>query len=1078
MRQLHNCFRLIIFLCLHFSFQSKAYSQNEDIRNTNILDSLIAVKAYEKADSALNKNINRLKEKLYYQDLTKRIYYFGKIALQKHDKPVAIKKVNDFANSITDLTDSLEVSRQKHLVLARFYVYLRDYKNASEQNLLALEDTKKMPDATGDLFGLIHHNLSIDFRRLGNLKKAIWHSKESIRQYLSYPKSDKTKVLDAYNSLGGRMWDSYKIDSALYYFKKGEKIIDELESTPMNTFYHRAKTQSNISSVYVQLGNIDEAMAYNEKAIKNYNAFINSEAEGKDFFKEEARLFLFLTIENYAEDFIALGNYTKARNLNEYVYQQKIKHMPENDSEIGYSALNLGNIYLKLKDHELAETFFNKGLELYSKNSQDNQLGIADAYYYKGIINEYNGNIDQAKTYYELSKEGYESVFEGNFDNFYLNAMLKYSNFYSKNGYDEKAIEMAQKAYDYVLQNQGKTTTAESSQLVNLANIYFNSKQYDKAFSSIKKALVLFENTDGRFSNKLNSSLEKPMALLLQSKIVLELQDRNDSIVLKKQFENLNNAISILELQKTALTSDENLSVIIEDNDEVFEYAKLVSLWLYQSTKNKTYLKDILSLHESKLYNRIRQQLNVRSDFTSSELTESTLEKEQNLQKKLREALNDKNNIEAFIEANKNWQNFLNKLKTDNPKYFNLKYASIATSFEMHNNINENNSVIRYVYIYDKLFAFLIEKDIKLFELDSKEIDKTLNGIQGENEIFQKNTNTYHDLYKLLWQPIERSISKTNIIIVPDENLFNLSFEVLATQPLDSFKELHKVSLINTYSISYNYSLLLINNNKTPKFFESNFVAFSPEFTNEMKNDYKIAIKDSVFLDKSYLTLLPQPFATDLANEYSKIFNGTSFVNDNASKQIFTNYAKEHKIIHIGTHAESNNVSPELSRLIFAKNVNDTIATDDNSLYTYEIYNQNLSSNLAILTACETGRPSYQSGEGMISLAHAFNYAGSESMLTSLWKIDEQSSTKIIENFYDYIKQGHPKDKALQNAKLDYLATAEGRTLAPQYWAGLVLIGDTTPIDLKTSSNLVFWMLGFIILLLLVIIQIKRRRKA
>ena len=81
---------------------------------------------------------------------------------------------------------------------------------------------------------------------------------------------------------------------------------------------------------------------------------------------------------------------------------------------------------------------------------------------------------------------------------------------------------------------------------------------------------------------------------------------------------------------------------------------------------------------------------------------------------------------------------------------------------------------------------------------------------------------------------------------------------------------------------------------------------------------------------------------------------------------MFTSEAKEHKIIHIGTHAESNNVSPELSRLIFAKNITDSTSTEDNSLYIYEIYNQNLSSNLAILTACETGKPAYQPGEGMI----------------------------------------------------------------------------------------------------------------
>src|SRR5690606_15210701 len=142
-----------------------------------------------------------------------------------------------------------------------------------------------------------------------------------------------------------------------------------------------------------------------------------------------------------------------------------------------------------------------------------------------------------------------------------------------------------------------------------------------------------------------------------------------------------------------------------------------------------------------------------------------------------------------------------------------------------------------------------------------------------------------------------------------------------------------------------------------------------------------------------------------------------------------------------------------------------------------EIYNINLASNLAILTACETGKPTYQAGEGMISLAHAFNYAGSESILTSLWKVDEQSSAEIIDLFYKNIKKGFTKDKALQQAKLEYLKNAQGRTLNPQYWAGLVLIGDTTPIEITTSSNFVFWMLGLTILILLIVILRKKRRK-
>ena len=102
-----------------------------------------------------------------------------------------------------------------------------------------------------------------------------------------------------------------------------------------------------------------------------------------------------------------------------------------------------------------------------------------------------------------------------------------------------------------------------------------------------------------------------------------------------------------------------------------------------------------------------------------------------------------------------------------------------------------------------------------------------------------------------------------------------------------------------------------------------------------------------------------------------------------------------------------------------------------------DIYNCNLKSNLAVLTACESGKPGYQDGEGMISLAHAFNYAGSQSILMGLWKIDEQASVLLMDLFYKNLLKGLPKDEALRLAKLKYLEHADRRMLAPQYWAEL-----------------------------------------
>src|SRR5690606_11833116 len=368
-----------------------------------------------------------------------------------------------------------------------------------------------------------------------------------------------------------------------------------------------------------------------------------------------------------------------------------------------------------------------------------------------------------------------------------------------------------------------------------------------------------------------------------------------------------------------------------------------------------------------------------------------------------------------FFEASENWEDFLDSLRQNFPKYYKMRYATLEEPLhDLQQKIPENTTVVRYIFIEDELHAFVVSPSTKkMVKLSFSSVKEYIPKLKNDEFSVEKMSPMLYELYRELWFPLENYINTQKIVIVPDRDLFNLSFETLTPKPIKNFQEMATNSLLANYDISYNFRLLLYKDKGKVANYSSEFIAFAPGFNKKMKDEYKLAIKDSVKLDKTYLTLLPQPFSEDLVKQYAKVFDGDYFINKNASKDLFVNEANEHKIIHIGTHAESNNVSPELSRLIFAKNTDGTKNYDENSLYSYEIYNIDLSSNLAILTACETGKPTYQAGEGMISLAHAFNYAGSESILTSLWKIDEESSAKIVTLFYDNLSHGMPKDEAL-----------------------------------------------------------------
>ena len=1064
-----------------FVMMQLAFGQeNERHPGTKVLDKLIAEGNYSLSKEKLQLTVDSLRAKQSYYYLTDYIYYTGKINLELYNQAVATKSVQQLIHSLVTATDSLKVHRQAQLELATYWELIGNSQQAYNANLEALKLTSKWKEATQEDLGVVENNLGTLANRNGDIATGLLHHKNALKHYEAFPNIDKKRLYILYNSLGGSYWMVSKIDSALLYYEKAEKALALLEPDPINLHYRPAILQNNIAGIYASQGNLDKALKAMKQTIDHLDAFMKSNAP--DAKKESAREFLFQAIENYAGIYKDIGNLDKAKTLIEYAYQQKQRAFDPDNPELFKAKVLMGQINLALKDYQIAEKHLDNALVHLEKIEGGNEFWAADAHYYKAGVNEALGNIPEAKTHFLKAEAFYEMALQGAYDELYLDFVIKASHFYAKNQEKDKALQMAQKAYDYVKANQGVTTSFEIQQALNLGDIYYELGDYKTAKEKGLATLELLKKRLPTQTNPQDSTqviFYQPQAILLTSKANYQLESNRSETFLKTLFKDLKQAIAILEQHKSFVGDDSNVSILIENNTNLFEFAKQVALELHALTKDTTYMNEVVSLHESILYNHIRSRLDSRASMGYVDVPNAILKQEQDLKLQLKQSLKATDGMGAFFKANSDWDAHLETLKKEYPKYYKLKYASISKSLDhLSEKLPDNTTLVRYLFVGNQLNALVVSKSSNtLIPLNYDAIKNDLVYFDGKQNDFNTINPALHKLYQQLWQPIAAQIKTKRVIIVPDRALFNLSFEMLTTQPITSFKEMATHSLLAKHIISYNYSLFLIDKGSQTIGYKEDFVAFVPEFDEQMKKDYKIAIRDSIDLDMSYLTLLPQPFTKLLAQKSTRMFSGTSFLNENSTEHIFKNSAKEHKIIHIGTHAESNNITPELSRLVFAKST-DSLGVDDSYLYTYEIYNTNLSSNLAILTACETGKPTYQAGEGMISLAHAFNYAGSESILTSLWKIDEQSSAKIIESFYKYIKKGMPKDEALQQAKLDYISQAQGRTIHPEYWAGLVLIGDASPIQLQASNQWIYWLLGVLAVCLLLYFVLRKRSKS
>jgi CHAT domain-containing protein len=153
--------------------------------------------------------------------------------------------------------------------------------------------------------------------------------------------------------------------------------------------------------------------------------------------------------------------------------------------------------------------------------------------------------------------------------------------------------------------------------------------------------------------------------------------------------------------------------------------------------------------------------------------------------------------------------------------------------------------------------------------------------------------------------------------------------------------------------------------------------------------------------------------------------------------------------------------------MVFAQN-RDTL--ENGLLNTYEIYNLDLDdAKMVVLSSCNTGAGYLQSGEGVISLARGFMYAGSSSVVMSLWEVDDYSGSEIIKSFYSNLKWGYSKSEALKRSREDYLRSADQLRSHPYFWCSMVILGEDEPLYFNRLR------LGLVLLLLFSVIFVWRR---
>lgn len=161
---------------------------------------------------------------------------------------------------------------------------------------------------------------------------------------------------------------------------------------------------------------------------------------------------------------------------------------------------------------------------------------------------------------------------------------------------------------------------------------------------------------------------------------------------------------------------------------------------------------------------------------------------------------------------------------------------------------------------------------------------------------------------------------------------------------------------------------------------------------------------------------------------------------DASRETAMSSFVSEYQIVHFATHGFFNSEHPELSGIVLSMVKPDGSKTDG-FMPLQDICRLNLSAQLVVLSACETGLGKDIKGEGLMSLTRGFMYAGSQTVVTSLWKVDDRATAELMKNFYQSMLQGGlTPAAALRLAK--QRTRQQSAWSAPYFWAGFVLQGE------------------------------------
>ncbi len=877
-----------------------------------------------------------------------------------------------------------------------------------------------------------------------------------------------------------------------------------------NEHYNLGAVYSGIGIQYRSLGQYDLALNYFHLAEKNYQL--------SNRFNVKQRTKLYSNIGNVYRNKFDFNRALQYFNQTITIYQNESEYLKE----------DIAGVFYKIAEIYYVTNNYAQALEIIDNNI-DNAYIEDQILYYEllAFINQIRDSTYKARKNYQnainltIELYGEEHI---NLANEYLNFTL----FLLFNNEYEYANQNLEKAYNIIKTTQPKVGIYLAI-YYNLKARYYRSlpieKQDVKSFSKEKKRNL---NKAVNYYSKALTALKFPVPYSIDNinnsenwlslmdcinflkrigdtyKEIAGVEQNKQS---EKYTESLTDAIEsykivgeLIQKARMELSSDESKIQLTGLEYSTFQNLIETAFDAYTITKNPEFIELAFQSAERIKSSSVFDKLSNESAIENSLIPDSLIQMEKRFNNTISifsEKLFEENSEDTpdttminnyntkIFEASRKREELNRYLESEYSDYYELKYsASMLSISEIQHKLAHNEIILEYILnekdSLTELYTFVISKNkFNLIKQDVggdflKSIESVFHFMSDREYILTTNRESKkfcvssNLLYKKLILPFVDEIQNKKITIVPDGKLSYIAFDGLLQNLPDTSKtiQFNKLDyLIKNFTINYsNSSNLLFKNSSSAKKIFNKAVAFAPEYKS-----------DTFEIANQKIVLIPLPGAQKEVENISKTINTKVFISAEATEINFRNNTENYDILHLAMHAYINDSLPGFSRLAFSLDTLN-ITNSDGWLNTADIYNLEINAKLTVLSACNTGSGQLKKGEGIMSLARGFFYAGCPAIIMSLWEVEDQSGTQIMESFYKNLKKGKTKDESLRQAKLEYLENSNSRRAHPHYWLGYINIGNNSP--LYKSYDFYFFSLLILALIGISIDQTIRIKKA